>query len=256
MNDGDASSLESFIQRHSSSELSGRVINSTQPDPIERMTKQLFGSMSVDVSKARQSSEVEDMFVLVDDGTVIASTPMRRIREALLMVNTDLYRTGLNPLEDVTVPEILKELSETIFELAGYPDSNTEKLVLTLMARYIEKQAWHHETGVIRASFQRLSRLYDEKGTRRVYERLGELPDLDVHAYGAPDRDPPEDFPVTIHGLRNDELRQSWFVVHRTNDGESVGMLARERSPNEWEGFWTFDTDETDALNEYIRRSF
>jgi hypothetical protein len=256
MRDGEFSSLESFIQEHSPSKLSAQVVNPTQPDPIQKMAKELFGGMSVDVSEAKHSDEDDDMFVLLDDGTIVASTPMSRIRETLLMVNTDLYRTGHKSLEDVTVPEILRELSETVFSLAGYPESNTEKLVLTLMARYIEKQAWRHETGVIRASFQRLSRLYDEKGTRRVYERLGGLPELDVHAYGAPDQEPPADFPVNIHGINNEELRQSWFVVHSTNDGEDVGMLALEREPNEWDGFWTFDSNEIGALNEYIRHSF
>jgi len=255
VSDSRASSFEFFIRKHSSSELSGQVVNPAQPDQIQTMTKKLFENMSVDVSEVQHSDEGDDLFVLIDDGTIVASTPMSRIRETLLMVNTDLYRTGCNSLENITVPEVLKELSGTIFRLVGYPASNTEKLVLTLMARYIEKRAWRHETGTIRASFQRLSRLYCEKGTRRVYERLGRLPDLDVHAYGAPDQDPPADFPVSIHGVNDEELRQSWFVVH-TGDGEDIGMLALEREPNEWEGFWTFDSDEINALNEYIKRSF
>jgi hypothetical protein len=252
----DPDSLESFIQRHGSSDLSGRVINPTGVDAIQTMIGDLFGSLDVSVSEAELDSQTDDMFLLVDGETVVASTPINTIRETLLMINTDLYRTGTQSLEDVTAPDVLLNLSDTVFQLVGYPQSNTEKLVLTLMARYIERQAWLHEGGVIRASFQRLSRLYNEKGTRRVYERLGELPELDVHAYGIPDLEPPEDLPVTIHGLDTEELRQSWFVIHHTDDGDSVGMLALERGPNEWDGYWTFDTDEIEALNRYIRRSF
>jgi hypothetical protein len=50
----------------------------------------------------------------------------------------------------------------------GSPASNSEKLPLIVISRYIEQLAWQHETGRLRSSFQRLSRLDDERGTRRV----------------------------------------------------------------------------------------
>lgn len=256
MGDNNILSLDSFIQQYPSSDLSAQIVNLTQPDEVKKMASDLFEGMAIGVSEVQSNNEADDEFVLVDSGTVVASTSMSTIRDTLLMVNTDLYRTGTYSLEDVTIPQVLLNLSDTVFKLVGYPDSNTEKLVLALMSRYIERQAWLHETGVIRASFQHLSRLYNEKGTRRVYERLGALPELDVHAYGIPDQDQPPGLSMTVHGLRDEELRQSWFVVHHTDDGESVGMLALERGSNEWEGFWTFNNDDIDALNEYIKQSF
>lgn len=256
LTDGSLSSLDAFVQEHRSSDLSAQVVNPTQPDQIQQMTKDLFGSMSIDVSEAQRNSRADDIFLLMDDGTVIASTPMSTLRDTLLMVNTDLHRTGTHSLEDITASDVLLELSDTVFELDGYPNSNTEKLVLALMSRYIERQAWRHKAGVVRASFQELSRLYSENGTRRVYERLGALPELDVHAYGAPDQEQPPELPVAIHGLYDEELLRSWFVVYRSEAGNSVALVALERGPNEWDGLWTFNSNKIEAINEYITQSF
>lgn len=118
-------SIRAFVQEHRSSDLSAQVVNPTQPDQIQQMTKDLFGSMSIDVSEAQRNSRADDIFLLMDDGTVIASTPMSTLRDTLLMVNTDLHRTGTHSLEDITASDVLLELSDTVFELDGYPNSNT-----------------------------------------------------------------------------------------------------------------------------------
>jgi hypothetical protein len=58
------------------------------------MVEDLFGSLDINVSEAELDSETDDMFLLVDGDTVVASTPINTIRETLLMINSDLYRTG------------------------------------------------------------------------------------------------------------------------------------------------------------------
>lgn len=68
--------------------------------------------------------------------------------------------------------------------------SNNEKLVLVVLSRYIEKQAFNAGDGTLQTTFQRLARLDDEHGTKRVYDRLSKT-DLDVHVYGSPIGNPP-----------------------------------------------------------------
>jgi DICT domain-containing protein len=108
-----------------------------------------------------------------------------------------------------------------------------------MISRYIEQLAWQHETGRLRSSFQRLSRLDDERGTRRVYRTLGET-DVDVHVYGVPDWLPPET-----------------FVVFHAEDAaaRTAALVAEKVSDNEWEALWTFDDDWVRAVNRYIERA-
>ena len=55
------------------------------------------------------------------------------------MVNSDLFTTGTRSLERTDVPDVLDGLAGTRFLLRGYPASDTGKLLLILISRYIEK---------------------------------------------------------------------------------------------------------------------
>jgi len=171
------------------------------------------------------------------------------------LVNSDYYRTGPADLGNLNVPDVILELSDTVFTLQGYPDSNIEKLVLTLISRYIEQRAWKHELGSLCTSFQSLSLLYNEQATREVYRQLGQIPELTVDVYGAPDCEPPELPGVTVHETTDDEVEQYWFVVHHTENATSAALLARQTGPTEWRGFWTFDTDRVCTLDRYVQRT-
>lgn len=245
-------SLTGFIDRVGETEWSIQIINQTAPEPIQGMLDKLFGGLAIETTEIDLPEADDDIVVLVHDGEVVASSPLSTLRDTLLMVNSDLYKTGTTEIQDIDPPDIITELSDTVFTLQGYPESDTEKLVLTLVSRYIEYQAWSHETGTLRSSFQRLSRLDDEQGTRRVYERLGETAGLTVHVYGVPDWEPPESMGVTVHGVGDDEIMRHWFVVYDGGTTRSVAMLAVNTGSHTWEGYWTYDTDEIKAINQYI----
>ncbi|AZH24805.1 hypothetical protein DU502_05185 [Haloplanus aerogenes] len=125
-----------------------------------------------------------------------------------------------------------------------------------MISRYIEQLAWQHESGRLRSSFQRLSRLDDERGTRDVYRTLGET-DLNVHVYGVPDWLPPKTFPGVIHAGYHGEFRSSWFVVFHSEaaDARTAALVAERVDTNEWEALWTFDDERVRAVNRYIERS-
>jgi riboflavin biosynthesis pyrimidine reductase len=52
------------------------------------------------------------------------------------------------------MPDVLDGLTETPFTLRGYPESNSEKLLLILVSRQIERLAWEGGSGTLRSSFQ------------------------------------------------------------------------------------------------------
>jgi len=214
--------------------------------------------------------ELENLALLVEGDRVIAGSTLDELGEAVLLVNSDLYVTGARTLDDVELPSVISGLTDTTFTLRGYPESNRQKLLLITISRFIERAAWQAGDGTLRSSFQRLSRIDDEIGTRSVYERVSTV-GVDTHLYGVPD-DLPRDLDAVIHGGDTRDFTDAWFVLFRPPEGPSptdgapdsdlergvdggVGMLAVETEPRVWRGLWTFDADRVRSLNRYIERN-
>ncbi len=247
--------LDQFLDMPDAPRRSLAVLNLTEPEPFRVMLKTLFSRQEIAVSEAKTEEYDENTVVLIEDGEIVTSSPLKELQDAILLVNSDLFISGARSLEGTTVPDVLDGLAGTRFSLRGYPESNSEKLLLILISRYIEKRAFEDGSGTLRSSFQRLSRLKDEKGTQRVYERLAET-DTDVHIYGVPDWTPSSDLAVIVHGGDSFEFRRSWFVVHSPSPESPHGpaaLLAIEVDDARWTGFWTYDEDLVTELDRYIQ---
>jgi hypothetical protein len=256
VDDGTPESLTAFIDRKTTSPWTVQLVNPTGAAPIRKMAETVFGGLDVDLTEIQRDDRVDDLLLLLRDGEVVASSPLSVLEETLLLVNSDLYSTGTRNLEDVEVPDVIHELSDTVFRLQGYPDAHAEKLVLTLLSRSIERQAMEAGAGTLRASFQWLSRLDDEGGTREVYQRLGDRAGLETHVYGVPDWTAPPEFGPIVHETRDDEIVDHWFVLYRSEGGPAQGMLATRADPNTWQGYWTTDATEIRAIERYVAETF
>jgi hypothetical protein len=220
------------------------------------MLQGLFDGLSTGMSEEQLAGTDDDMVLLLRDDEVVETSSLDALKNTLLMVNGDFYRTGSEPLAAIDPPDVIQRLSGTIFSLRGFPASNTEKLVLILMSRYIESLARQTGAGTLRTSFQRLSRLHDESGTWRVYRKLGGTDGLETHVYGIPDWTPPADAGLSVHGVTNEAITENWFVVHRPPDGSGAAMVALTTGTNEWKGFWTFNEAEIQAIDDCIQQEF
>lgn len=246
--------LEQFLNGFEAPERSIAVLNRTEPEPFQIMIEKLFADQNVSVSEDIDDAYDDDTVVLLEGGEVVASSPLRELQDAILLVNTDLFTTGTRSLEETTVPDVLDSLAGTRFTLRGYPESDTEKLLLVLISRYIEKRAYLEGGGTLRSSFQRLSRIEDEQGTKVVYQRVAETA-VDVHVYGQPGWYPSPELPVVAHAGHGVDFRTSWFVVHDPPDGTEQGpaaLLAIELEDGLWDGLWSYDPAFVDDLLEYI----
>lgn len=267
-------SIARFLDELDAPEHALVVVNREAPAATTRLLEDLFDQQPVAVSERSVDDAVRDAVLLVRNGDVVASSPVSELMQAILMVNSDLYITGSRELEDVTLPDVLAGLQDVPLRLRGYPESHREKLLLITVSRYIERRALLGDGGVLRAAFQRLSRIEDEAGTRTVYDRLG-ASGTDIHVYGVPDWVPPQELGATIHAGYDDEIRSIWFVVyvppdHRPDEvvgnvrdaagpsGDTPGpaaLVAVEDGPNEWEGFWTHRPELVTRINEYVVRN-
>ena len=233
------------------------------------------GSESIDVDDLRDHDEIEfdgstaagieNLVLLLEDGEIVAVSRLDALVDAILLVNSDLYITGTRGLEDLELPSVITGLHDTVFTLRGYPESNRQKLLLITISRFIERVAWESGSGTLRSSFQRLSRLDDEIGTRRVYRQVVEA-GVDTHVYGVPDR-VPDDLGATVHGGESIDFTDTWFVVFTPPDGPraidaaddlrrgvdgGVALLAVETEPRVWQGIWTFDPDRIRTVSDYV----
>jgi DICT domain-containing protein len=151
--------------------------------------------------------------------------------------------------ENASYRPILDQLDETMF--TSY---DTKQMVAA--SREIEDRAWRLGKGELHAGFQMLSILGDQMD---VYERLAGEERLDVHAYAYPDDDVPRhDTDLTIHVERSQEIETSWFVAYDGGVAEvnKCALLAEEREPRSFYGFWTYDPDTVDWIIEYLRSSY
>ncbi len=248
-------SLERFLSAADGPTRKLVVANRTQPEPFQRMVKNLFAKQAVGVGETTIDDYPANTVLLLEDGEVVAESPLDALHDAILMVNSDLYRTGTRSLDDTTVPAVIDKLTDVRFSLKGYPESDSEKLLLILISREIERRAYEAGAGTLRSSFQQLSRIKDERGTRRAYRKVSNT-GVDVHVYGVPDWRPTADLSVTVHGGRTPDFEDSWFVIYQPppdRAADAAGMLAVEQGPAEWEGFWTYDEELIDDLTAYIR---
>jgi hypothetical protein len=245
--------LGEFVPTETDSEYEVAVLAGDLSDPYERMVGKLFDRQPVDVVESVDISTDEDSVALLSGDEVIAVSPLSALSDTILMVNSDLYMTGAVGLDDIELPDVIEALSDTTFHARGYPESNYEKLPLILISRYIERLSAEHG-GVHRASFQRLSRMRDERGTKNVYKKLA-ANGATVHAYGVPDWIPPREMGLSVHAGYGGDWDHSWFVLHRSPDA-AAALVAIETGVNEWQSRWTFDRslvlDIEDQITEFL----
>lgn len=152
--------------------------------------------------------------------------------------------------EDVETPALLDHLDQTVFGAHG---AGTD--LLAQVSHTIETMAWRTGQGRLHAGFQELSRLYESEGTQRIYDRISST-EVDVHVYGVPDTEIPDDR-FTVHAAESGELADTWFVGFTDPDEARTGvLLAEQREPGEYDGFWSYRPDLARRLDAYLERTY
>ncbi|MFC6864506.1 DICT sensory domain-containing protein [Halomicroarcula sp. GCM10025817] len=201
-----------------------------------------FADRNIRVETERTESGRPGEFVtLSDDGEVVTATSLAAFRDEL---GTE---SAARAVGDSPYRPILDHLDETMFT-----SWSIDRLVAA--SREIEDRAWRVGSGALHAGFQTTSTL---EGELDLYERLGET-DVDVHAYAYPDTDPPAHEGFTLHLERASEIEDSWFVVFDGggDDEQKSALLAEEREPRAFYGFWTYDPSTVDYILTHLESTY
>ena len=209
------------------------------PVPIETVLEYI-GIHNVTIEYTTDPEYSDNTLVLVDGETVVATGDVEQIYE---------YITNWEPSDTEIVlerPAILSRLDDTVFRSEG-------KSRMIVASRAIEQRADACGRGNLHVGFQKLSRAKEQWS---FYHALD--PMVDIYVYGEADWLPPISTNINVHTGDTDEVRSFWWVIF---DGagtaaEKAALLAEQRGPESYYGFWTYDPAIVDELSEYVTETY
>lgn len=170
-----------------------------------------------------------------DERFPTSSVAVRRGNETLAVDDIEAVSTYVTAWEaglasDYDQPTLFACLDETIFR-----SSNKRQLVLA--SRLIETRAATLGHGRLSAGFQQLSLVEPQLA---FYQQLPEP--IEVSVYGEADWAPPAEATVAAYTPTGASHADYWWVIFDGSDraGQHAALIAREESPGEYTGFWTY----------------
>ena len=152
--------------------------------------------------------------------------------------------------DDVSEPwrALYDVLDETLF-------ATFDRRQLLATARETENRAWRVGAGTLRVGFQNADAY---RAQADVYRRLAAETDLDVRAYVDADEGLPPVPGVTMTASSAREIGDYWFLAFDAagDPTNACALLAEEREPGSFYGFWTYDPDRVASVSSYLRRTY
>ncbi len=222
------------------------TVFNAEPAVTEEL-REYFADRNVRIVDDQTASGPEAFAVLARDGAFVTGVT---VDELLPGRGGD---EGETPAERGETPgkvgkPVLDHLDETMFTSYSRED-------MVAASREIEDRAWRVGDGELHAGFQTLDVLTGEADT---YDLLGEKDRLDVHAYAAAEGDAPDVGTYTVHVGETAEIRETWFVAYDGGGYEDAkcALLAEERAPGEFYGFWSYDPETVDYIIDYLTERY
>lgn len=205
-----------------------------------------FASRNVTVEHESLAAGGPDGFVVLrDEDGFVGAFSLSKLVELL---DPPLFRPTHR--EDVSEPwrALYETLDNTLF-------ASFDRRQLLGATREIENRAWRVGAGALRAGFQSAAALEDQVD---VYRRLAAETDLSVHVFVADDDGIPDPEGVEVFVAEGTEVGDYWFLAYDAAGDplNACGLVAEEREPGSYYGFWTYDTDHVAALSDYVRETY
>ena len=205
-----------------------RTVTVYAPSLPEELTS-LFDTRHVEFEHRFLPTGASEPFLTVTEGDrYVGSVDLPAVYD---FTHPKIHEIGSPDLVEAAYRKLTSLLPDTVF-------SSLSRRQLLATSREIEDRAWRVGTGRLDVGFQSLSNF---RAQRDVYDALADR-GLEIHLYGAHDWRPPLVADTTLH-TDGDELGEVWFMAYdggRT-PGQACGLVAEEREPGSYVGFWTYD---------------
>ena len=240
---GKQMSLATIIGSVESSKRTLTLFNTDVPAHVLDDIETHFDIQNVTVERGRTQRGVPKNFAVLHDGSeYIATSSVAELRQTLAFEGQLLGETDF---ESFSYPDVLRHVDDTMFTAYG-------KRRMILASREIEQRAWRTGGGELHSGFQRLSLLSDQWG---MYWKIADG-GTETHVNGVSDWELPAPA-LTVHADDAPEIRRVWFVVFDAPDGAAdCALLAEEREPNTFYGFWTYDSDTVSEILSHLRETY
>ncbi|GAB7010532.1 DICT sensory domain-containing protein [Halorubrum trueperi] len=208
-----------------------------------------FADRNVRIVDGQTAVGPADFAVLSRDGAFVTAVAVEELLPESGSGNSSGSDSGDGSGDGSRVGEpILDHLDETMF-------TSYSRAGMVAASREIEDRAWRVGRGELHAGFQTLDVLTGEADT---YDLLGGRDDLDVHAYAADEGNAPDVEHYTVHVGRTSEIRETWFVAYDGGglDEATCALLAEERAPGEFYGFWSYDPETVEYVIDYLTERY
>ena len=146
------------------------------------------------------------------------------------------------------VREPLTHLIEVLDD-TSFVDYNRRQMLAT--SRVVEERAWRYGYGTLHVGFQSTDALELQQP---IYAELATRSELSIELYVSDGVDGPVPPGSVIHEVSDDLLGACWFALYDAA-GDTVntcGLLAEEREPGSFHGFWTQDPDRVSSIISYL----
>lgn len=208
--------------------------------------KQQFSTHNVDV-------DIRDRPVLGDPGFVIVWSEGGTFQGGLgldhfeAMLSPEIHPPWELAASDVGTSELFDFLENTVF-------SSYDRRQMLYAAREIEERAWRTGRGSLFVGFQREKAFSAESD---VYERLATRGDLSVTAFVRDEWSGGLD-DVRVVSESDGEIGSFWFVIFDGggNELQACALLAEEREPDRYYGFWTYEPATVESLVDYLESTY
>ena len=237
MNTNDVRSLSEIIEGVRTHRKTLRVCNFGGSDAELTAVEEFFEPHDVHVVVEEAPDRPRDIAVLQSGTAELATSPMVELL-AFVAAWEQSMAVGLK----AEPPAVFGRLHDNFFE-------SYDKGRMVMASRIPEFRAWNAGSGLLSAGFQDLSKLRHQQS---AYRNLTQT-DVSAHVYGVSDWELPQELAdLHVHPSTHREVRKHWWVAYDGDgdDDEKVLLLAQEREPGRFYGFWTYDPNIVDEVLE------
>lgn len=205
-----------------------------------------FSTRNVRVSQNEYPAGADQEFIVIRNGD----------GDAQGAVGIERFRTLITP--DIRPPwersETNGDLSELFDFLDGTLFTSFSRRQMLAVSREIEERAWRVDAGSLCVGFQNAAAVTAQAA---IYDRFARHSGVDTQLFiedGMAER-VDESIAVVSGG---EEIGRFWFLLFDGGgaDQSKCGLLAEERDPDQFYGFWTYEPEIVDEIIDYLRATY
>jgi len=206
-----------------------------------------FSTRNVRVSQSAYSTGEGPEFIVIrnGDGEAQGALDIEQFRK---IIAPDIHPPWTPGETDANLSDLFDFLDGTRF-------TSFSRRQMLAVSREIEERAWRVDGGTLYVGFQNAAAV---RAQAAVYNQFAHHSAVDVRVYIEDEVDQGLDEAIAVFSDGGEEIGRFWFLLFDGDgaDQSKCGLLAEERTPGQFYGFWTYEPVIVDEIIDYLRASY